>query len=405
MRPIQSIQNGIFKLVHGNNLVYNVCWEDPRCDRQMMQFDSESEIIMITSAGCNALDYLLDNPAAIHCIDLNYRQNAVLDLKMALIKNGDYELLWNFFGNGSYENSTAIYEQSLRQFLRPLSRKFWDKEISYFSGKGMKKSYFFQGTSGTVAWFFKKYLKSKQLNEHSQKLLAARDLETQMFYYQKIEKRLLSKTTRRLMNSHLTMSMLGVPKSQQLLFQKKYENGATGYILECLRKVFTERPVSDNYFYKAYFEGKYSKDCCPEYLKEKNFKSLRENISKIQFYTDSISGFLKKNPKDYSHYILLDHQDWLAANDVEGLAEEWDLILKNSRLDSKILLRSAAHEPSFIPDFVENKVTFEQKLTAETHAKDRVGTYASVRLAIVKNNTEHSKAELLEEVPLLNHNI
>jgi S-adenosylmethionine-diacylglycerol 3-amino-3-carboxypropyl transferase len=75
---INHLRDWIFKNVHGSNLVYNICWEDPRCDRQIMNIGEDSKIVMITSAGCNALDYLLDNPAEINCIDLNSRQNALM---------------------------------------------------------------------------------------------------------------------------------------------------------------------------------------------------------------------------------------------------------------------------------------------------------------------------------------
>jgi S-adenosylmethionine-diacylgycerolhomoserine-N-methlytransferase len=50
-----------------------------------MELDRHSSVVMITSAGCNALDYLLDDPARIHAIDVNFRQNALLELKQTLI--------------------------------------------------------------------------------------------------------------------------------------------------------------------------------------------------------------------------------------------------------------------------------------------------------------------------------
>ena len=38
---------------------------------------------MITSAGCNALDYVLNSPERIDCVDLNPHQTALIDLKLA----------------------------------------------------------------------------------------------------------------------------------------------------------------------------------------------------------------------------------------------------------------------------------------------------------------------------------
>ncbi len=75
-------------------------WEDPRLDREMLALQFDSRVVMITSAGCNALDYLLDDPAEIHAIDIDPRQNALLELKMAVIQHGNYDELFNMFGNG-----------------------------------------------------------------------------------------------------------------------------------------------------------------------------------------------------------------------------------------------------------------------------------------------------------------
>ena len=109
-----NINERVFRQIHGNSLVYNACWEDPRCDRELLKFDSRSRVVMITSAGCNALDYLLDDPAAIHCVDINPRQNALLQLKMALLQNGDHSALFEFFGDGVAPDAHEIYYDSLR---------------------------------------------------------------------------------------------------------------------------------------------------------------------------------------------------------------------------------------------------------------------------------------------------
>ena len=64
----------LFNYVHGNYLVYNTCWEDPRLDREVLSLGAEDELVLITSAGCNALDYALDGPRRIHAVDMNFRQ-------------------------------------------------------------------------------------------------------------------------------------------------------------------------------------------------------------------------------------------------------------------------------------------------------------------------------------------
>ncbi|MEL7123096.1 MAG: hypothetical protein AAFO07_26840 [Bacteroidota bacterium] len=48
------------------------------------------------------------------------------------------------------------------------------------------------------------------------------------------------------------------------------------------------------------------------------------------------------------------------------------------------MLRSAASEVDFFPDFVVQAMDFEKEVTYKTHHEDRVGTYASVYMGIVK---------------------
>lgn len=380
----EKIRHWVFDRVHSGNLVYNTCWEDPRCDRNLMEFDTDSEIVMITSAGCNALAYLADHPKNIHCIDVNPRQNALLQFKQALIRHTDYATLFQFFGKGTHPDHEAIYRKKVRSDLGPYARAFWDKNIRYFSDKGVRRNFYHYGTSGTVAWFFSGYIRArKRLYNEVQKLLNATDLETQRDIYPHVEKKLMNRMVEAVVNRHFTMCMLGVPESQQELFVNDYYRGALGFIQERLRHVFTQLPINDNYFYRVYINGEYTETCSPDYLKKENFDLLHQQIDKIHSYNTTISDFLKANPGQYSHFILLDHQDWLAANDRKALEEEWSLILANSRPGTRILLRSAAEKVDFFPDFVRERLTFETKNVDIQHQLDRVGTYASTYLGIV----------------------
>ena len=110
----------------------------------------------------------------------------------------------------------------------------------------------------------------------------------------------------------------------------------------------------------------------------------KKQIPTIKTHTNTLSGFLKQNPDKYSHFVLLDHQDWLAAHNQKALHEEWHDILNNSHSGTRILMRSAAYNIDFFPDFVLDKIEFEKEKTALLHKQDRVGTYGSVYLGIVK---------------------
>ena len=73
----------------------------------------------------------------------------------------------------------------------------------------------------------------------------------------------------------------------------------------------------------------------------------------------------------------------MAAHLRPALEEEWRLILANAAPGARILLRSAAMEPDFFPEFVLKSVHFDREKAAEVQAIDRVGTYGSTWIGTV----------------------
>lgn len=376
-------QDLIFKQIHGRRLIYNTCWEDPRLDREVLDLNADSKIVMITSAGCNALDYLLDSPAEIHAIDMNYRQNAVFHLKMRLIEQGNHPDLFEVFGQGYHPDYEALY-QTVRQELPAFAQRFWDKKTHYFDGSKSRKSFYYYGAAGDVAWFVRQSLKvRKTIKQQIDSLLEADSLAKQQAIYRQVDPKLWNALFRWLMKHPMVLALLGVPRAQAQLIATQYPGGVTGFVRDKLEHVFTEIPIKDNYFWRVYFTGHYTADCCPNYLKAENLPLLQENVARVHTYTSTLTDFMKCHRDEYTHFILLDHQDWLAWHQPQALVEEWQQILKNSRSGSKILLRSASGNLDFLPEYAKEAVRFRQDLTDPLHPQDRVGTYGSMHLAEV----------------------
>ena len=57
-----KLDQKIFNAIYSRSLVYNTCWEDPAIDRQALALGADDTVLVITSAGCNALDYALQAP-------------------------------------------------------------------------------------------------------------------------------------------------------------------------------------------------------------------------------------------------------------------------------------------------------------------------------------------------------
>ena len=108
MSLIDRIDQRLFDLVHRHNLVYNTCWEDPRLDRVALNLGPDDTVLVVTSAGCNVLDYALTAPRHVYAVDLNPRQNALLELQLAGIRRLDYERFFAFFGSGYLPDARAV---------------------------------------------------------------------------------------------------------------------------------------------------------------------------------------------------------------------------------------------------------------------------------------------------------
>ncbi|MDZ7693452.1 MAG: DUF3419 family protein [Balneolaceae bacterium] len=228
------------------------------------------------------------------------------------------------------------------------------------------------------------HIKRKGLYGEALNLLDASSLQEQSYYFDEIQPDLWNGFSRWLLKRNSTMALLGVPETQRNLIEEECEGGIFQFIKDSMRHVFTELPIRDNYFWRVYITGSYTSTCCPNYLKQDNFSDLRNRIHRIKTHTSTLTDFLSANPGCYTHFVLLDHQDWMANTQPGALQEEWKQILKNSAPGGKVLFRSACQKVEFLPDFVHKKVDFHPARTKRLHAKDRVGTYGSTHLGIIQ---------------------
>ena len=387
------ISGRVFQAVHGHNLVYNTCWEDPRLDKVALELGPDDNLLVITSAGCNTLSYALTGLNHIDAVDMNPRQNALLELKIAGIKNLDYPTFFKMFGDAKLPGVREIYHEKLRANLSPWSQMYWDKKIKkYFDSR--RKSFYFCGTAGAFARIIRIYIdRVGGFRSSVSALLDAKSLEEQKsIWYNDIRKKLWSRSIRFLVNRDTTLSMLGVPRAQRKQIEKQYEGGIVKFVQDCLDAVFGELPIADNYFWRAYATGRYTQDCCPEYLEEENFNKLKGGlVDRISVHTDTVEGFLRKTDRKISRFVLLDHMDWLSDQLYDALVSEWDAILDRAAEKTRILWRSGGLRTEYIDTVPVEKngqkrqlseyLSYNKELATELHQKDRVHTYGSFYIA------------------------
>ncbi|MCF7989272.1 MAG: BtaA family protein [Thiohalocapsa sp.] len=382
----------VFDAVCSRSLVYNTCWEDPAVDRLVLDIGPSDRMLVITSAGCNVLDYALLGPSRIHAVDANPRQNALLELKLAGIRRLEFDDFFALFGLGHHPGFERLYRTSLRADLSAFAREFWDKRIRWFENP--RQGFYFHGLSGTVARTFHGYLRFRpRLAAGIADLFAARSLEDQRHVYDtRVEPLIWTKAVNWTLSRQVTMSMLGVPHPQRKEVQRQHTYGVAGFIRESVEYVFRQLPLWTNYFWMLYVQGHYAEHCCPEYLKADNFERLKQGGADcISLHTETVSEFLLSHDAQISKYVLLDHMDWMSSYHPAALREEWDLILRRARADARIIFRSAHASPAYLDTLeigperarLRDLVRFQPELTARLQPLDRVHTYSGFHVADV----------------------
>ncbi|MCG6940379.1 MAG: BtaA family protein [Thiohalocapsa sp.] len=382
----------VFDAIYSRALVYNTCWEDPAVDRQVLNIGADDRLLVITSAGCNVLDYVLLGPEQVHAVDANPRQNALLELKLAGIRRLEFDDFFAAFGRGYHPRFETLYRRELRAGLSPFARGFWDKRVRWFGNP--RGSFYFHGLSGIVAKTFHGYLRMRpRLAASIDDLFGTRSLDDQRrIYDDRVEPLFWTPGVNWTLSRQFTMSMLGVPHPQRKEVQQQHERGVAGFIRESVEYVFRQLPVWTNYFWMVYIRGGYTEQCCPEYLKPDNFTALKGGlVDRISLHTATVAELLSESDRSYSKYVLLDHMDWMSSYHPGALAEEWALILKRARADARIIFRSAHAAPAYLESLeigperapLHERLRFHPELTAALQPQDRVHTYAGFHVADV----------------------
>src|SRR5262245_18318791 len=389
----QKIDSRIFKAVHRRNLIYNTCWEDPALDRVALNLTDKDRLVVITSAGCNALDYLLAGCGEVNAVDVNPIQNSLLELKRAAILSLDYSSFFELFGTGRTPQAKQMYGDALRQHLSPTARAYWDKHISFFLGRGWRKSFYYRGTSGLLARLV--ILNANiihRLHEPIQEMLAAKTIEQQRDVYERrVNHRFWTPWLKWYSSQSFTLSLMGVPWPQRDEITTQYKGGVAKFIRDSVEAVLCDLPFHDNYFWRVYLQGFDTPDCCPEYLRKENFDALKGLMPRLHIHTTTITDYVRSATPGLTRFVLLDHMDWMSSSNPQALTEEWEAILASAASGARAIFRSAGLKCDYLDHLkathkgrqreLGTLLRYNEQLATELHARDRVHTYGSFYVA------------------------
>lgn len=392
MRLGSRVSEQVFQWVHQRSLLYTACWEDPRVDRSALGLTASDRVLVITSAGCNALDYALDSPHRIHAVDVNFRQNALLELKLAGIRNLPFERFFDLFGRGYLPDVRDVYRLQLRADLSKSACDYWDRHIRMFANR--RRSFYFRGGSGTFAWLLSRYLRrDRELYEALERLFNASSVREQREIYRKenLRQRFWTPWVRWGLAHPALLAISGIPRAQ---FQHAYNSDIpiAEQLQRCAEYCITQQPLADNYFWRLYLTGSFTRECCPEYLKPANFERLQGGLADcISVHDHSVTSFLESHRASITRFAMLDHFDWYHGRKHAELEAEWQAIVDKAAPGARLIWRSMGADTHFVdqarvcyqgrPRKVGELLRYQPALSAELFATDRTRTYQSFQIA------------------------
>jgi len=365
-------------------LVYAQIWEDPVVDMAALDIQPDNRIVTIASGSCNALSYLVADPAQITAVDLNTAHIALGKLKFAAIRHlPDYDALRRFFVEADNKANVAAYQRYLAPHLDDATRRYWEgrdlvgrKRIGGFASGIYKRGLLgnFIGMAHLIARLYRVDLRA---------ILTAQSIEEQRrIFDEKIAPGFDKRFIRWLTNQPASLFGLGIPPAQ---FDALAGDQRMAHVLRArLEKLACDFAVGENYFAWQAFNRGYGKGPdapLPPYLQPAHYAAVKSRIDRIDWRHVNFTDHLRRQPDaSLDRYILLDAQDWM--NDAQ-LTELWAEITRTARPHARVLFRTAAEEtllPGRVPDAILDRWDYNAEQARDLIRADRSSIYGGLHL-------------------------
>ena len=387
----EGILERLFTLAF-RGLVYPQIWEDPVVDMDALALGPKDRVITIASGGCNALSYIVADPARVTAVDLNGAHVALTRLKLAAAQwLPDYDSFRLFFANAASRENVAAYDRHLRPVLDPVTRDYWDargplgrRRIEMFA-----RGFYNHGLLGR--FIGAGHLIGRLYGANPAIMLTARDRDEQRALFEKHLAPVFERPTLRwLLRQPASLYGLGIPPAQYRALASDDDRGIGAVLRRRLEKLSCDFDLRDNYFAWQAFGRGYAPGedaSLPPYLERANFEKVRARAGRVSAVHGSMTATLRDLPAAaLDAYVLLDAQDWMNDDDLTAL---WSEITRTARAGARVIFRTAADErllPGRVPDDILDRWFYDEARCRALDARDRSSIYGAFHLYTLKGD-------------------
>ena len=344
-------------------LNYASCNEDWRSEWDALKITPDDRILCVTGSGDRPLNLLYQNPGKIIAMDLNPIQNYLFRLKMAAIKEFQYNEYISFLGLTNSGNRMKSWRR-IRENLPKDCKIFWDGQ-----SKVLMKGVIYQGRWET--YLRKLALIAKAIRGTTIKRLFEFDNVDEQREF--VEKRWNRRWWR------LTFEVLGSATISRTFFKDpgfyQYVAGDMNigkYIFECMMKYLKNHLARESFMLSLMFNGNFSEYDLPPYLDPRCVEKIIARLDKVKIRTADILQHMENaRENSFTKYSLSDVPSFL---DQKGFERLLDGIVKSGAPGARFCIRQFLTNHN-VPSRLEKILIRETDLEEDLKKSDRSFAY------------------------------
>ena len=303
-----SLKSEIAEKMSLDRVRYSQVWEDHLLLEGGLDIGPTDDVLSICSAGDNALALLLLEPRSVTAIDMNPAQTALLELKLAAIRQLPYEAFTCLVGVREGQDRLALY-QALRGELSASARAFWDANTEDLAAglvhRGRLETY--------IGTFVSEHLRALWPAGLTERLFAEQALEAQARLFLEEAATADFEERFRWYFGREKMAEQGRDPAQ---FEHVEEGDVGGYFFKRFSWACTHLPLCTNFYVEHFLTSRYRDlRLGPPYLRPENFERLRGLVDRVHVHTGELEGLLFDQPQGtYSKANLSDIFEYMSED-------------------------------------------------------------------------------------------
>jgi S-adenosylmethionine-diacylglycerol 3-amino-3-carboxypropyl transferase len=343
-------------------ILFSACNEDSACELQAFSCLEGKRVFCVTAGGGRVLNLLANRPREIWAVDLNPAQNALLELKIAGMRELDHDGYLRFLGARPSAERIATYER-LRPRLSPRAQNFFDDRTGLVESGALLQ--------GKLERFFTRLAFLFRLGHPLglSRLFSFEDLNEQRRYMQKWDTFLWRTIAQNVARRWVLQLFSGDPGFYRYV-PKEIPLHRTIY--ERVHRYFWHHLARENSLLQIVFFGRYIYEpALPIYLNATTFHRVKAALEgvRIETITAMVDDALDyAGPEAFDAFSLSDISSYLDDGAHHYLFER---AIRSARRGAKICSRSNLYHRPLAPEHarrIRRDAEVERDFTRDDHS-------------------------------------